>query len=69
VEVAGTEAGALCVATVPVTGAADEAVAIMIPATIATMPPAAPATSAKMVQEEAGGVPGVGPSPVNAVPP
>jgi hypothetical protein len=53
-----------CAATCP---ACVDAAAIMIPATIATMPPMAPPTSPRMVQVEAGRVPDVGPSPVTGV--
>ena len=55
-----------CAATCP---AWVDAAAIMIPATIATMPPMAPPTSPRMVQVEAGRVPGAGPSPATEVPP
>ncbi len=54
-------------AAAPVTGAV-EATAIMTPATIATMPPMAPPASPRMVQVEVGGIPDLGPSPVNGVP-
>jgi hypothetical protein len=53
-----------CAATCP---AWVDAAAIMIPATIATMPPMAPPTSPRMVQVEAGRVPDSGPSPVTGV--
>jgi hypothetical protein len=56
-------AGLLFTAAAPVTGVADEAAAIMTPATTATMPPMTPVTRNRMVQVEAGRVPGVGPSP------
>jgi hypothetical protein len=54
-----------CAATCP---AWVDAAAIMIPATIATMPPIAPPTSPRIVQVEAGRVPDEGPSPVTGVP-
>jgi hypothetical protein len=53
------------VGTAPGPGPADEAVAIMTPATIATMPVMAPTASSRRVQEDAGSVPDAGPSPVN----
>src|SRR5215470_16030827 len=50
----------------PGPGPADEpVVAITIPATIATMPVITPTASSSRVQEDAGSVPDVGPSPVN----
>ena len=64
-EPAGTVAvGLLCTAEAPVTGVADEAAAITTPATTATTPPTTPVTRPRMVQVEAGRVPGTGPSPV-----
>jgi hypothetical protein len=53
----------------PFAGPADEVdVAIMIPATIATMPVMTPTASSTRVQVEAGAVPDEGPSPVNGMP-
>lgn len=53
----------------PFAGPADEVdVAIMIPATIATMPVMTPAASSTRVQVEAGAVPDVRPSPVTGMP-
>ena len=53
----------------PFAGPADEVVvAIVIPATIATTPVMMPIASDTRVQVEAGAVPDVGPSPVNAMP-
>jgi hypothetical protein len=52
----------------PFAGPADEVVvAIMIPATIATMPVMTPAASSTRVQVEAGAVSGAGPSPVTGI--
>jgi hypothetical protein len=53
----------------PFAGPADEvAVAITIPATIATTPVMTPTASSTRVQVEAGAVPDVGPLPVNGMP-
>lgn len=57
----GLPAGTVALSAVSVGGAAA---AIMIPVTIARMPPMAPAASNRRVQEEAWRIPDAGPSPV-----